>query len=787
MTAQTPSGKAHCADHQTADMSLWELPVDEPFPLVQLVLSIHTLYNLPPELGRLDPRYEQLEIVMWPVVKYTYRERRIMHLPLPEHVFPVSVTAMVLRGDTYLIDFDGIKKDATCESSTSLSSSPSLEAPEGSSGEQPVIVKGNSATLQFPCPTGLRAVVRVSIGVRQRRLGFSAVRWITENANPRTTSDGIGVFSVATEEVYRTKLVTRVVGHSVGAMICSLGVNPYDGRDVIVQRLLRDKERFTSTYVSQRPVLEKANVEAMLRDGYSEQLIYRHMLLLVEPNHYKMRLEALFTMYDLNRRPSWWRDSLLQTDYILREEELIRRVCVEIGPECSATSPRYRLWAFRKKYSLSETSIVSCLRPIINSSVTEALLSEPGTIFAALTRRFGCEPLPTAYLFPPRSYEGEYRTFIFEALSLPLGPFMGKYTDVSHIARAKRAPFTSSPYEQPLAKVAAGSPHGGVMSEVDALRAKHAPEFVQIVPPIAAALRAVVEQSGKLPLEQQEKANAVTHIFCERQMSPQGPFHDFMHRLADLTFISPATLLGAAILLDRLCMRRPDILVTELNAPRLFLTSARVVSKVLELRSVSNRCFANAFGVNTKTLNLWEEFFIKMLKFDLCIKPQEFKEYTNLLFTSGAPPVRVAASPISRFRIHNDNLCTRMGSLTRKCEATTALSSRSLRSTAVEIPNMYTYNKRYGPRQGADTGLDGSNVVIGREDDARNASAARDIKAAAGGSGGSLSTFEAGTMGCLSHVNDVGIRRGTEPTILPRKICNGRNLSPCLTVARRGS
>ncbi|EAN83155.1 hypothetical protein C3747_11g82 [Trypanosoma cruzi] len=622
-------------------------------PIEQVILTIHAIYDLPREMQQLDPRREQLELFVQPVVNYNYRGRRVKLLPLGESVMPFSSSSILFKRERFILDLGNITTPYASPKCALPSISPRTspwrrwyptageETNEEDDSDNETsnndtkrnMIHGNQILLQYPCTLGLSTTLDVMVGVRQHRIGSSVLRCITVGQSADTHSDGAGFFSMAIEEVRKKKTVTRVVGLSVGGVILSVSVNPNDDKESVLGRLIEDKNR-NLVSCGNNQALEKLDVAAMLLEGFSEVEIYQHMRLIVDPDYYLRRLENLLALYPEQGSAEWRQSGVLLQKYASREEELMRRANLEIGPECSSVSARHRLLAYRYKYHLSDQSVRECLQSVLGEEIHETLVTEPEVVFELLTKKFGTEPRPTSYLFPARKYKPDRRTFFFETLHFLVNGSGENLRDVALTSRNRRAPFTMSPCERPLHLGTSSLRPSESPSEIEILRDKYAPEFSQIVPSIANALQAVVERNRKLAQLVKEDANFI--IFQQQGLHPQVSFHDFVHRTAEYTFISPSSLLGAIIYLDRLCLRHPNLIITEKNILRLFLTSVRVASKTLELRSINNRHFAEVFGLDTKSLNLLEEAFIKRLVFDFFLSPEEFGDYARLLQPSNS-------------------------------------------------------------------------------------------------------------------------------------------------------
>ncbi|ESL07721.1 hypothetical protein TRSC58_04586, partial [Trypanosoma rangeli SC58] len=398
-------------------------------PTAQTLLTIHAIYDLPREMQQLNPQREQLELVARPIVRYDYQERHIAFMKLSERVMPFSPSSILHKGGRFIVDLGNTTSPNASATTTVQGASPHSSPwprwrpaaeDEGNEEEeeedgndnnpQRGVINGNQIILKYPCPHGLLTLIDVMVGIRQHRLGSSVVRWITGTPDTSTPSNGVGYFTVATEEIRRKKSVTRTVGLSVGGAIFSVSVNPADDGDSILGRLMQDKDRYLGSHDNEP--LAKLDIPTMLRDGFSEEEIHRHMRLLVDPDYYARRLKNLLALYPSYGGAEWRQGGMqLLQEYAPREEDLMRRATLEIGPECSTVSARLRLLAYRKKHLLGDQSILSCLQSALEGSVNETLVNEPEVIFEILVEKFGKEPRPSSYLFPVQKYTPDRRTF----------------------------------------------------------------------------------------------------------------------------------------------------------------------------------------------------------------------------------------------------------------------------------------------------------------------------------------------------------------------------------------
>jgi hypothetical protein len=203
-----------------------------------------------------------------------------------------------------------------------------------------------------------------------------------------------------------------------------------------------------------------------------------------------------------------------------------------------------------------------------------------------------------------------------------LGHAQPRPQEQARLAR-RRTPFQTTPGEREVNKV---SRHGRQLTELEILQDKHEPEFWQIVPIVADCLSACVDQHTELA---KTSPRDPRYSQYETATVPGIQIEDYVHRLAEYTYISPATLVAALIFLDRLCVRHTTLLITNLNVFKLFFVAVRVASKVVDLRTLNNKNFAAVGGISNRHLNDLEAKFLIDMRFDLYIQPREFFLYAQ--------------------------------------------------------------------------------------------------------------------------------------------------------------
>lgn len=562
--------------------------------------------------------------------------------------------------------------DVNLQSPASPKLKPSTASPEAPAAA----ALSNEIMLRYPTRPDLKVIIEVMVGARQRRHDSSAVRWITPSWADRSIAGNISTFAAADGEVVRHKLVNRFVGLTVGHLSCTMEL-PYaadDLRDVCAfkptamyeaaDRLSDDYERLHRFYtraseeqlarLHERHPQRRAAFVERLQSGASEMSIYRELLLDVCPDYFTRRIRRICTMYPPTSQSSAWVRTdaeRLAEDYAGREMELIRSLCAELGPDLSAISPRNRFLSYTNVQTLGE-ELWRLIQEGFANQENDILDYEPDVFMEALALQYETpEPTPIQYGFPAISYELDRRAYFCEWLRFPVNREHHRYRDEALAARQTRVPLQLTPCERPLHPIRPTSRNVG---EIDILLEKYKPEFAQIVPSIADAMECVTQNNERLlqrlMREAQGAAGSSAAVGGTRERMRSLPYevcpHGFqlfqseratgsyvalLNRFAEYTYISPSTLLSAMIYLDRLCLRHPRLLLTSRNIEKLLVAAVRVASKVVDLRSVNNKNFANVFTLVIQDMNDLESEFLRLMDFDFFLSPKEFNNYVHLV------------------------------------------------------------------------------------------------------------------------------------------------------------
>ena len=630
-----------------------------PMPVERVQVTVHHINNLPKGMQQLDPTRTSFEVVVQGTAKYYLASTRsddphgvhrllaplsssssppvgsgssLARIEMATLAVPFSPSSILFRKERFVVEFDQ-------HSNPSASPSPShresgfldgFGAPNGGAQKTPSPSKGprveehrsSETTWTLPAPPMLTPVFEVFVGMKEKRVGSEASHWLSSGqtqvqGSPMGTNgagDQQGTrFLVSYDAILSNKVVVKTVGLSTGQVAVSFSVRR-DDTDGAVYRI----QRLAGYYSQAFPNLAQLNIPAIVEQR-GETGAFSDIKRVVDPDYYRKRAESILSMYSPDQVP---KVKELLEQWLGNEEELLRHLVLTHGPELCSVNPRHRLAAFVKKHKITDGDVAACF-PAGQYS-THLLDSRTEYVFEVLCAKFGNEPRPSSYLFPPVAYDPDRRTYLLESLAFPSNRPGGKnWRDIAQAARQKRTLFASTPGERDISKTTRS---GRQLTEIETLQEKHDQEFKQLIPCVADSLQAVIAQHSTLAkLTPKDDRFAI----YETNSVPGIQLDDYVHRIAEYTYISPASMLAALIFLDRLCDKYPSLLLTDKNVFKLFFAAVRVASKVVDLRSLNNKNFSSVGGVGNKHLNDIEETFLKQLRFDLFLAPQEFAEYAR--------------------------------------------------------------------------------------------------------------------------------------------------------------
>ncbi|CBZ23512.1 conserved hypothetical protein [Leishmania mexicana MHOM/GT/2001/U1103] len=185
------------------------------------------------------------------------------------------------------------------------------------------------------------------------------------------------------------KLTTRIVGTEMGQVGLSFTVDPGD-KAGYRHRL----ESFLRTHNPQGLRLVPNVVEVVSELDTFTKLYRRYSI-----QNYEERLASFFDVYGPQYKSEI--PSLLG-QWEGREEELMRNLVLDNGPEVTTIDQHQRLTAYLAAYQLDQNS--SGVQEIFAAHAGEKGASISGGLFSALVKRYGPEPDPRTYLFATPRY-----------------------------------------------------------------------------------------------------------------------------------------------------------------------------------------------------------------------------------------------------------------------------------------------------------------------------------------------------------------------------------------------
>ncbi|AIN98818.2 cyclin 10 [Leishmania panamensis] len=207
---------------------------------------------------------------------------------------------------------------------------------------------------------------------------------------------------------------------------------------------------------------------------------------------------------------------------------------------------------------------------------------------------------------------------------------------------------------------------GRLLNESETMQEKHGREYRFLVPWLAYAIdctiatHEVLRQRHRLPAHvslptspSEKELNGAANAECSPPRcangkatlpSPQAELnafstrevpaisvHDYLKRIVKYTYVSPSVLVCACLYLDRLLCMHECMLLHPYNVFKLFLTSTRMASKIMDTRTLNNRDFSVVGGVTNDDLNALEFIMVELLQNRLYFSRNTFDEYCRSL------------------------------------------------------------------------------------------------------------------------------------------------------------
>ncbi|KAG5504087.1 hypothetical protein GH5_04949 [Leishmania sp. Ghana 2012 LV757] len=153
--------------------------------------------------------------------------------------------------------------------------------------------------------------------------------------------------------------------------------------------------------------------------------------------------------------------------------------------------------------------------------------------------------------------------------------------------------------------------------------------------PVSVSTAGNASSSGKVALQSPQ---VELSAFSTREV-PAISVHNYLKRIVKYTYVSPSVLVCGCLYLDRLLCMHPCMLLHPYNVFKLYLTSTRMASKIMDTRTLNNHDFSVVGGVANDDLNALEFLMVELLKNRLYFSRDTFDEYCR--------PLRLQAAHLS--------------------------------------------------------------------------------------------------------------------------------------------
>ena len=149
----------------------------------------------------------------------------------------------------------------------------------------------------------------------------------------------------------------------------------------------------------------------------------------------------------------------------------------------------------------------------------------------------------------------------------------------------------------------------------------------KIINSIAEILINVSGVNNSLPAQNEFKKKYPV-LFSEK--TPKISLYDYISRIQKYSFCEKNTLILSLIYIDRFC-ELSNINLTNNNIHRIFFISNLIAIKYNEDSIYSNKYYSEIAGISFEELNLMENYFLKLIDFNLFVSKDEFKKYEEHL------------------------------------------------------------------------------------------------------------------------------------------------------------
>ena len=132
--------------------------------------------------------------------------------------------------------------------------------------------------------------------------------------------------------------------------------------------------------------------------------------------------------------------------------------------------------------------------------------------------------------------------------------------------------------------------------------------------------------NDSLQLDYKNKLKKQKNSVFTSKFTPKISIGDFVNKIIKFTKTSETTFILGLIYINRFCKIK-DIILTDYNTHRIFLTSILLAKKYNEDNFYSNKFFSKVCGIKLKDLNVMEYNFLIDISFDLYVKNTIVKHF----------------------------------------------------------------------------------------------------------------------------------------------------------------
>ena len=132
--------------------------------------------------------------------------------------------------------------------------------------------------------------------------------------------------------------------------------------------------------------------------------------------------------------------------------------------------------------------------------------------------------------------------------------------------------------------------------------------------------------NDSLQLDYKNKLKKQKNSVFTSKFTPKISIGDFVNKIIKFTKTSESTFILGLIYINKFC-KLNDVILTDYNTHRIFLTAILLAKKYNEDNFYSNKFFSKVCGIKLKDLNVMEYNFLIDISFDLYVKNTIVKHF----------------------------------------------------------------------------------------------------------------------------------------------------------------